>query len=343
MRPFTCGVCASRLLFENSRCVTCGTLQGFDVAQMALVPVPPERNAVLCANLPAIGCVWLVDVPGELCVSCRLTRTRPADDDPEAVRAWARTEADKRRLVYQLLDLGLPVDPEDLRFDLLSSSDESVVIGHADGVVTLDLAEEHDPHRERMREQMGEAYRTMLGHLRHETGHYYQQVLVDGPGVDPTLKQRYVDLFGDDSADYAAALERHYQQGAPVDWGERFVSEYATAHPFEDWAETFAHYLHITDTLQTAAAYGLSVSEPVAERVAPLGAPPPPVDHPVEAESAHELVDRWLPLSFALNAVNRSMGTDDLYPFVLTEPVIAKLEFVHELVQPAGRTARVRL
>ena len=328
MRTFTCEACGNRLLFDNTRCLACGTEQGFEASSLRLVPVGTggtggTADRQRCANHQAIGCSWLADDgPDTLCLSCRLTRTRPADVDTDALASWASTEADKRRLVYQLLDLGLPVDPDDLRFDLLSSARESVTIGHDNGVVTLDLAEERDPHREQMRLQMGEAYRTMLGHLRHETGHYYQLLLVDR-STDERRRQRYVELFGDPDADYAAALERHYAQGPPENWGERFVSEYATAHPYEDWAETFAHYLHLTDTLQTAAAYGLTVEE-----AAGAG----PVDHAEQLSGAQELVNRWLPLSFALNAVNRSMGKPDLYPFVLTQPVVAKLGFVHELV-----------
>jgi hypothetical protein len=102
-------------------------------------------------------------------------------------------------------------------------------------------------------------------------------------------------------------------------------------HPYEDWAETFAHYLHIRDTAQTAVAYG-SASRAPRRRAAP---PPRPRAGlraaraaPGDAGAARD----WLPLTYALNALNRSMGADDLYPFVLTEPVIEKLELIDELV-----------
>ncbi len=315
---------------------------------MNVRPVPVDGSLVACANLADAGCTWLVEIQGQLCLSCRLTRTRPPRDDLAGWASYAVTEAEKRRLVYQLLDLNLPVvaaadDPHGLTFDLLSSVAVKVITGHADGVVTIDLAEGSDSHREAIRVQMGEAYRTMLGHLRHETGHYYQQVLVDGlvpvsgwvstvdarrPWVGGTSStDRFVELFGDPSADYGEALQRHYAQGPPRDWGARFVSEYATAHPSEDWAETFAHYLHITDTMQSAAAYGLSVGGPAASGLE--GEPLPRAD---EAETGRELVDRWLPISYALNAVSRSMGNNDLYPFVISEPVIDKLSFVHDLI-----------
>ena len=132
---------------------------------------------MICANAEVARCNWLVDAPGLLCGSCALTRTRPADADIDALAAFADAEAAKRRLVYQLDDLGLPTDG--VAFDLLSSAEEPVTTGHADGVVTIDLAEGDDAHREALRVQLAEPYRTMLGHLRHETGHYYWTVLVE--------------------------------------------------------------------------------------------------------------------------------------------------------------------
>ncbi len=252
-----------------------------------------------------------------------LDRSPPAGlaADTAAMAAFADTEAAKRRLVYQLDDLGLPTDG--VVFDLLSSAEEPVTTGHADGVVTLDMAEGDDAHRESLRVQLDEPYRTMLGHLRHGTGHWYWTVLVE---PDP---DRFRAVFGDERADYAEALQRHHSAPARAGWAERYVSAYATAHPWEDWAESFAHYLHIRDTLQTAAAYGMLVRGPEAATTpgAPLAAAPRE-----DPGGFAEIVDTWLPLTYALNAVNRSMGKDDLYPFVLSEPVLAKLAFVHDLV-----------
>ena len=131
-----------------------------------------------------------------------------------------------------------------------------MVTGHADGVITLDLAESDDVHRERRRAELGEPYRTLLGHFRHEIGHYYWPILVERAGA----LERCRALFGDERADYGEALERHYADGPPADWAERHVSAYATMHPWEDWAETFAHYLHIRDTLQTAGGVRRSSS-----------------------------------------------------------------------------------
>ena len=343
MRAFSCGVCGRLLVFENSVCVTCGTPQGFDVTTMRLVPLPAPGGAVPCADIDLAGCNWLAPVPGGLCLCCRLTRTRPADGDLDGLAAYARTEAAKRRLVYQLVDLHLPVVPrsEDavrgLAFDLLSSAQTPVTTGHADGVVTIDLAEGHDAHREAMRVEMAEPYRTLLGHVRHEVGHYYWTVLVEGDGPEPVpvgTTDRFRELFGDERADYGQALQRHYADGPPTGWGERFVSAYATAHPWEDWAETFAHYLHIRDTLQTAGAYGLVVTGPDGAATAGgAGLSATPGRDDLDDVGVQALIATWLPLTFALNAVNRSMGAGDLYPFVLSAAVIEKLGFVHELVR----------
>jgi hypothetical protein len=305
VRSFTCPTCDQPVFFENTECLNCGTALGFDWPSREIV-----RAGIRCVNEDLAGCNWLVGAPGELCASCRLTRTRPADDDAAGLEALRTAEAAKRRLLFELGELGLPT--ADIMFDLLSSAYDPVTTGHADGTITLDLAESDDAHRERMRIEMGEPYRTVLGHLRHEIGHYYWPILAD----DDDKRARARELFGDDTADYQAALQRHYEQGPPADWEQEYVSAYATMHPMEDWAETFAHYLHIRDTLQTADAYEVRVD-----------GQPAPGDDGMPA-----MLDAWLPLARALNALNRSMGRDDLYPFVLAPPVMAKLAMVHELV-----------
>ena len=332
MRAHTCPTCHQVVFFENSVCVACGTALGFSVSDLRVVAVPTDGSAVVCANLGRASCQWLVPADevgpwGGLCASCRLTRTRPADGDVVAHTSFVEAEVAKRRLVYQLLDLHLPVvplaaDPAGLAFDLLSSSFQPVTTGHADGVVTIDLAEGQDVHREALRVQLAEPYRTMLGHLRHETGHYYWARLVER---DPQLLDRSRAVFGDERADYGTALQRHYAAGPAARWDDAYVSAYATAHPWEDWAETFAHYLHISDTIQTAAAFGLVVRGPAGAGLSAV-----PRDRP--ARGIDELVDTWLPLTYALNAVNKSMGKGDLYPFVLSERVVDKLELVHEIV-----------
>ena len=318
MRAFACDTCGSQVYFDNTVCLSCGSELGWDRASRCVRVVGPGDSR--CANRALNGCNWITQRPGQ-CDCCALTRTRPSDDDLVGLPQYYVAEQAKRRLVAELDTLGLPVRPRDpesgsgVAFDLLSSVDEPVVTGHADGVVTIDLAESDDAHRERVRIEMGEPYRTMLGHLRHEIGHYYEMVVVDGARRPETRR-----LFGDESADYQEAVDRHYADGPPDDWAERYVSAYATMHPFEDFAETFAHVLHVRDGLETAHAHGLSGDPRVDER-----------------PFADVVLDTWLPLTRALNQMNRSMGQGDLYPFVLSAPVVEKLAYVHDLVAAPPR------
>jgi hypothetical protein len=210
-----------------------------------------------------------------------------------------------------------------------------VLTGHDEGVITLALSEADDAERERRRTAMGEPYRTLLGHVRHETGHHYWDLLVRDAGRLEECRA----VFGDDSQDYNAALQAHYANGAPANWREGFVSAYATAHPWEDFAETWAHYLHIIDTLEMAGAFGIKLRPQVSDNgsvgeVAAAQVLAAEVDFdPYAAASVETLIDAWLPLTYAMNSLNRCMGAADLYPFVLSEPAIAKLGFVHRLVR----------
>ena len=330
MRDFLCPHCGQRLAFENSLCLNCGNPLGFDldtreftvVAADGVTVTGPQRRR--CANVAIAGCNWLVraDSAAALCRSCRLTRTRPSDADPDGLPAFAQAEAAKRRLVFELTELGLPIDDDvagsqhPLCFDLLSSHHEPVTTGHDSGLITLDLAETDDLHREQLRISMDEPYRTLLGHFRHEIGHYYFAVLAE----TGRARSQFDALFGDADADYQAALDRHYCDGAPQGWQTKYISAYATMHPAEDWAETFAHYLHIRDTIDTAAAFGF----------APAGAS---ADKPMAGDAGFDrLIEVWLPLSWALNMVNRSMGRPDLYPFVLPDAALEKMRFVHNVI-----------
>ncbi|MDO8185642.1 putative zinc-binding metallopeptidase [Conexibacter sp. JD483] len=333
MRVFACPHCAHVVQFESTSCVNCGTALAYDPVARTIARADGGAGAP-CANALVAACNWLAPAPGALCASCRFTRTRPADGDAAGLAGFALVEGAKRRLLFELSELELPLarwDERDggLGFDLLSSAYEPVVTGHADGIVTIDLAEADPVHRERLRVQLGEPYRTLLGHLRHEVGHWYQTVLV-APGSEREEACRR--LFGDERADYQAAMSRHYAEGPPAGWREQFVSAYATMHPWEDWAETFAHYLHVNDALQTAAAWGVRVSGPPS---AVTSAEPLQSD-PADAERGGDLSERleaWIPLTLALNAVNRSMGVEDLYPFVLGPAVQRKLTFVDQLVR----------
>ena len=252
--------------------------------------------------------------------------------------AWARLEAAKRRLIHSLLCLGLPVsgkaeDPQcGLAFDFLADPDPgtpgtiSAWTGHLNGVITINVAETDDAEREKRRLQMQEPYRTLLGHFRHESGHYFWDRLIQGTDWIEGFRR----LFGDERPDYGQSLHRHQQQGAPGDWANSFVSAYASAHPWEDWAETWAHYLHMTDTLETALECGLSLQP---RRSNEQVWKPEIADVGQQALSFDEMVERWFPLTYVMNNLNRCMGLQDTYPFVLAPPVLNKLRFVHEVVR----------
>jgi hypothetical protein len=350
VRAFACPNCSALIVFENSVCVTCNSALGYVRESAGFVQLQPTplgrlgwtdstgRTLVVCANLQLAQCNWLTVTPGGLCECCSLTRTRPADSDTEGLEAYARTEQAKRRLLFQLDSLGLPstprsIDPEHgLAFDLLSSAHEKVITGHDSGVITIDLAEGDDPHREAVRTNLGEPYRTLLGHLRHEIGHWYFDILVSFQRDRPAVLENFRRLFGDERRDYSQALAEHYGSVHGEAWRSVHVSDYAASHPWEDWAETFAHYLHLTDTLETAYSYGIDLQGP---RLPATTAQLPSTSTSPKAAylDFNELLNAWLSLTFALNAVNRSMGKEDLYPFVLVPIVIEKLRFIHELTR----------
>jgi hypothetical protein len=359
MRSFACAHCGQLLFFENTYCLRCGAELGFIPDRLSLCTIEPVAGRGYrvhgstgqptyykrCSRAQLAACNWLLsDYEGsELCRSCRLTLTALKLRHDADLQAFAKAEAAKRRLIYQLLDLGLPIvtrgeDPaRGLAFELAFRSDaEPILTGHLNGVISVDLSECDNSHRERLRELFGEPYRTLLGHFRHEIGHYYWKLLVDEPGDQPAFRER----FGDERADYATAIERNYQ-GPKGDWSQRFVSAYAASHPWEDWAETFAHYLHIRDTLQTAAHFGLRVS-PRAPTIPPLGGKlSARASEEIAQHDFESVIAEWLPLTYAFNAANRSMGKEDLYPFVLAATVIDKLAFVHDLVRDVGASRRL--
>jgi hypothetical protein len=329
VQNFACPRCGQRLTFENSICLNCGGTLAFEPTPRRFVligehgEIDQQNLSRPCSNRVRAACNWTAtDNHLPLCRSCALTRTRPADDDEVAIPEFRRAEVAKRRLVFELLELGLPLigkDADPIRgvgFDLRSSSREPVVTGHDAGVITLDLAEGDDVHREQLRVSMAEPYRTLLGHFRHEIGHYYFPLLIDGD----RSRAEFIALFGDPELDYQSTLDRHYSNGPPADWPERYLSAYATMHPAEDWAETFAHYLHIRDTIDTAAAFGFA---PTGETFAAGND---------DIDAFDRLIATWIPLSWALNMVNRSMGHADLYPFVVPPAALEKMRLVHDRI-----------
>jgi hypothetical protein len=242
-------------------------------------------------------------------------------------------EVAKHRLVYSLLQMKLPLlsklqDMEKgLSFNFLSEDEavEKVMTGHENGLITLNVSEADDDKRELSRKQMHEPYRTLLGHFRHEVGHYYWDRLID----NSVFIDEYRQLFGDEREDYGQALQRHYNQGAPTNWNLNFISEYATSHPWEDWAETWAHYLHIMDTLETAGAFGISVAPRIADKNDNANASVKA--SPYQQPNFQRLLNMWIPITFAMNSMNRSMGNHDLYPFVIQPKVIEKMSFIHKV------------
>ena len=349
MKLFRCQGCQAALHFENSQCLTCGRAVGFledCFAMSALDPGPQSLVALggdggsyrYCGNAQQGVCNWLVRAESRetFCESCRLNQVVPDLTIAHNLERWGKIELAKRYVMRSILRWSLPhpskvEDPENgLAFEFLgdqqtgTGGSDKVLSGHADGLITLNVAEADDGEREKRRTNMGEPYRTLIGHFRHEIGHYYWDRLVRDGGK----LEAFREVFGDERTDYGEALKRHYSQGAPSDWSLRFISSYATAHPWEDFAETWAHYLHIVDALETARSYGVNVRAQFMPD--PSGAA---IDfNPYLAPSAERLIDAWAPLTIALNGVNRSMGLHDLYPFVLNTDVMRKLEFIHSLV-----------
>ena len=274
-----------------------------------------------------------------LCLACRLNRVIPNLNNSENEDRWAKVEAAKRRMVYTLLVLGLPVmakvsDPSrGIAFEFLvdQPGGPRVLTGHDEGVITINVAEAEAHIREKMRKDMGEKYRTLLGHFRHEIGHHYWNLLIRDEGqLEP-----FRELFGDERADYAEALRRNYAEGAPSDWDEHFISSYASSHPWEDWAETWGNYLHMIDTLETARDAGIILE------TAPYGPDHlSPVPDLKSTERFDDLLGAWFPLTFALNNINRGVGYPDIYPFYLSAPVIEKLKFVHQVICRASQAGR---
>lgn len=345
MKRFECGNCGGKVFFENSTCLKCGTCLGFVSTELkvgAFQPAAADGSLQRidgpgafrrCGNFQTPGaCSWMLpaEAADPFCLSCRLNQVIPDLSKPGNPEAWLKLETAKRRLIYSLLSLGLPVVPKadqpvgGLAFAFLEDTppgvpgEEHVFTGHEDGLITINLDETDDPKRELARKMMGEMYRTVLGHFRHEVGHYYWDLLVkDGPHLE-----EFRQVFGDDRADYATALANHYAQGQRPDWQLEHVSVYAASHPWEDWAETWAHYLHILDTLETAAAEGLVVRREGGETVvgSPFGLP------------FGEIARQWSSVSLLLNALNRSMGLADPYPFILADTVIRKLTLIHDWI-----------
>jgi hypothetical protein len=350
MKLYTCKQCGQLLFFENTHCESCGSLLGFLADDMELHTLKPKHGQTFtlfegrperyryCANAQYQACNWLVPENQEdpLCQACTLNDTIPNLQVANHIVLWQKLELAKHRLIYSLLRLQLPLfnktqHPETgLAFDFLADQQQPVLTGHAQGLITLNIAEADDAERARRRVAMGEPYRTLLGHFRHEVGHYYWDRLI----ANTRFVHEYRQLFGDERQDYGEALKMYYKEGAADNWTAHYISMYASAHSWEDWAETWAHYLHLIDTLETAHAFGLHVAPKAAGQDDSLSVR---MDKdPYMLEDFDEIIRLWLPLTFAVNSINRSMGQPDLYPFVIPPPVIEKLRFVHQVCHHRG-------
>lgn len=313
MKPLACG-CGRAVYFDNNSCGHCGRQLAFDPATLLMqAEVEPGDGLAFCANRDAASqCNWLAADAGQLCLSCQTSEIIPALSKPENLHRWRKLEREKRRLLYDLLRLGLPVDASRLRFafkeDRRTNPDvheEHVNIGHANGVITINAAEADEVYREEMRVLTNEPYRTLLGHFRHEAGHYYFDVI-----LDEERRTAARALFGDEREGYDAALQRYYREGPQPGWEAEFISAYASAHPAEDWAETWAHYLHILAALEAATTNGLMSGTP-----------------------GEGWQRDFIGFATALNEVMRSLGLADAYPFIITDAVAAKISFVHAAVR----------
>ena len=355
MKLFECQRCGQQLYFDNTSCEACGVILGYVTDRTVLSALDdagdgrwrplavPDEEVRFCANAAHDACNWLVPNhrPNSFCDACRVNRTIPDLSNPRHLTLWRKLEIAKHWMIYGIMRFGLPlIDKKQdalrgLAFDFLADDDmvfrdrPAVVTGHAEGLITINLAEADDAVRERARQDMAEPYRTLLGHFRHEIGHYYWERLIrDRSELEP-----FRSLFGDDRVDYGDSLNAHHENGPPADWQNAFVSAYASAHPFEDFAESFAHYLHIVDTLETASAFRLEIA-PIAGQDPSLGTN---VDFdPYRETDFDRLLQAWLPVTYAVNSLNQSMGQPKLYPFVLAPKAIDKLRFIHRLFKSAA-------
>jgi hypothetical protein len=358
MKSFHC-TCGQLIFFENVVCMHCGRSLGFLPDLMVTSSLEPVENSAnlfrandheagdrlykKCQNYERESvCNWMIPPSmsqESFCVSCRLNETIPDLSITQNRALWALTESAKRRLVYSLREQRLPLENRadnpsgGIGFRFLANTlnaDGSltpVLTGHEDGIITINIAEADDLYREKTRLAMNEPYRTLVGHFRHEIGHYYWDRIVR----DTKFLQGFRDLFGDERGDYDEALRKYYATGAPPNWQDHFISVYSTSHPWEDWAETWAHYLHIHDTLEVASDFGL-----ISKRLRLENRTDRPESGGVQvlsrAKSFNEIIEAWAQLSVALNSINRSMGLPDIYPFVLSKDVVEKLRFISDVI-----------
>lgn len=335
MKRFHCE-CGQPVFFESTECVSCGRSLGFDPISLEMRSLPGHSTTSIhsqtykrCSNAADYdNCNWLLNEsdPNSLCFSCQFNRTIPNLSKEKNLERWAKIENAKRRLMYTMLSLRLPLINgfndannglvfdflEDQRTDPSAFSDSFASIGYLNGVITINVLEADDGARESIRVEMNELYRTLLGHMRHESGHYFWQLVEN----DENLLNKFRSIFGDERADYKQALNRYYESPSLNEWRNNYISQYASAHPMEDWAESWAHYLHIHDVMETVSGYFLN-------------------EAPFRAADFEVWIRRWGDVSIAVNEINRGSGLGDPYPFVLNENTIRKMQLVNEVITSA--------
>lgn len=349
MRHYQCQ-CGNVLFFENSLCLQCGAEVGYDVNGDQMISLTPDGGFQRCGNGVAHGvCNWVLPAsgPSVLCPSCELNRTIPDLTVLGNREAWHKIEIAKRRNLYTLARLGLtPVNKKQdavngLAFDFLRPTGSAPVLtGHEDGLITLNVEEAEDTEREKRKELLGEMYRTLVGHFRHEIAHFYWDRFFQGRTNDDPILQGFREVFGDEREDYTMALQRHYNEGPVASAPGTFITTYASAHPWEDWAETWAHYMHMIDGIETSRSFGLS-SEAVPIPFTPfpkeLVTLPAQLTWPKgEKQEFLDLLHSWARLAPALNEVVASLGHPTFYPFVFSDSIIRKFFFVHHMVRFFG-------
>jgi len=347
MKIFQCGSCKNSVFFENYKCHNCDHVLGFRDKDLKMVTFKPNTNLLIsereqieykyCKNKDYNVCNWVIQKndPEEYCSACQLNRTIPNLSDTDNFTNWKQLEIAKHRLIYQLRKIGLPLPSkmkvkEGFCFDFVAQQDNpSLMTGHANGVITILIREADSVLREKMRKQFLEPYRTLVGHLRHEVGHYFWDRLVL---TNTDILEEFRTIFGDERLDYGEALQTYYKEGAPLDKRESFITRYATSHPWEDWAETWAHYLHIMDMVETAYFFGVNVKPVLKKKRVRRDMKTKVTYDPYTIEDFDVIIKTCVPLSFAVNSINRAMGIPDVYPFVISPAVIVKLKFIHRLL-----------
>ena len=343
MKVFECGYCNYPLFFENNQCSNCGHACGYRDSDHKMLTFDPLGTSLIsdrekieykyCKNKEHEVCNWLLEKNDkhDYCPACQLNRTIPNLSDKENFPKWKNLEIAKHRLIYQLQKMGLEllskmVNNEGLCFDfIVKMNNPNIMTGHASGVITILLQEADSVLREQIRKQLQEPYRTLIGHLRHEVGHYFWERLISN---NKEALSAFRAIFGNEEADYSNALQIYYKVGALDNWQDFFISKYATSHPWEDWAETWAHYLHIMDMVETAHFFGLKVNSNEISKNMRIEA----TFDPYLIKDFETIINTCIPLSFAVNSINRAMGVPDVYPFVITQGVVKKMTFIHELL-----------